>query len=38
MFNNYLHFVEIKAVLEGLGYRPKIFGKCILALACATAW
>ncbi|MFB8795020.1 MAG: hypothetical protein U7126_12545 [Microcoleus sp.] len=23
-FNNYLHFIEIKAVLEGRGFRPKL--------------
>jgi hypothetical protein len=27
IFNNPLQFVEIKAVLEGRGFRPKIFGK-----------
>jgi len=27
IFNNYLHFVEIKAVLEGRGFRPKFLGK-----------
>jgi hypothetical protein len=26
IFNNPLQFVEIKAVLEGRGFRPKIFG------------
>ncbi len=32
MFNNYLHFIEIKAVLEGRGFSPPLrsaqtFGK-----------
>lgn len=27
IFNNPLQFVEIKAVLEGWGFRPKILGK-----------
>ncbi|MEY3868436.1 MAG: hypothetical protein RLZZ338_2327, partial [Cyanobacteriota bacterium] len=27
IFNNCLHFIEIKAVLEGRGFRPMFFGK-----------
>ena len=27
MFNHSLHFIETKAVLEGRGFRPQIFGK-----------
>jgi PleD family two-component response regulator len=27
IFNNFLHFVEIKAVLEGRGFRPNFLGK-----------
>ena len=26
LFNHSLHFAEIKAVLEGRGFRPKTFG------------
>gem|GEM_PF-3355188 len=37
MFNNYLHFIEIKAVLEGRGFSPPLrstqtFGKMELLL------
>ena len=31
IFNNFLHFVEIKAVLEGRGFRPNFLGKAIFA-------
>jgi hypothetical protein len=27
IFNNFLQFVVIKAVLEGRGFRPNFFGK-----------
>jgi hypothetical protein len=27
IFNNFLHLVEIKAVLEGRGFRPNFLGK-----------